>query len=159
MAASILEAYADLKATDLLAALHQMYMRQDGKPDFDAIAKDLGVTRRAVERWYTSAAQQRKPGPQSLEKMKRILPKRFRVHGTYTVDSPKRRQAGQAPDTRTRTFTIPPDRDLELDEAEEIYDLAHSGEDDAEDTALQLLFFLYGFEPDEYEDLDISIEL
>lgn len=161
MAASILEAYGDLDAPALLAALRVEFSTlRGGKMDFKGAAAALGVTPRAVARWYTGASEQRKPGKKSLEQMKRILPKRFIVSGTIVIDSPKAKQRGQS--ARKRTLVIPADRDLDADEAAEVYDTAHLGVAGAEEAALDYLMDIFGFHPDflpEVDEMDISIEL
>lgn len=138
MASTIGGAFAAISPTDLLSA-----MREQFGGNAKAMAAALGLTPRAVQRYYTHGKEQRKPSVKTLDKMKRLLHGRMHVQGQFEKDSPKRRKDGtiaSQADVRQRAIEI----ELSADDMAAIEDALRV----SEDSAYEELFGVYGFIPD-----------
>jgi hypothetical protein len=151
MAETIGGAFEEMSVAALLGAVHAQFPGKKGQPDFGAIAKALGVTRRTPERWYTKGKETRSPSKTHQDKLKRLLkrPARVRVQGEFEKDTPRRDKKGKPipgsqEQPRQRDILIPPDRDMTPEELANLQDeLAVS-----EENAFEYLFAdLYGFLP------------
>lgn len=115
-----------------------------------AMAQALGVTPRAVQRYYTTGAQSRKPGPATRLKMAAHVPMQAHVQGEFYFDTPGFRSS---PDTRQRNITF----SMSAAEMSRINDALASGNDAQ---AHELFFEAYGMAaPDEVLDADYSFSL
>ena len=99
MAATLTDAYAAaVNSPDLLPAFRAAY-----NGNTRAMAAALGVTQRAVERWYTSGQERRRPQPATRAKMAALTPAEGHVTGQFYFDSPG---FAARPDTRQRDITF-----------------------------------------------------
>lgn len=99
MARSIIGAWDAMDKAGILAVIDATY------PSKAELARQVGVSDRSAQRWFTEGSEKRGISASNLEKLKQLLPAvEIRITGLFLWDSPK--GSKRTPDQRARDITF-----------------------------------------------------